>query len=111
MIALLAVFITERYRLVAVPGLLIFAALGLSVLWQSFVTRELQTSAAYFALLITTVGPKLMQQEGETNLLKAFFGVSIGFALFGTFFSAIIAQSKLAIGAKAPSIMVPSGRA
>src|SRR5205085_4698277 len=38
--ALLAVFITERYRLVAVPGLLIFAAFGLLILWQSFVTRE-----------------------------------------------------------------------
>src|SRR5262249_3408355 len=36
MFALLAVFITERYRLVAVPGLLIFAAFGLSALWQAF---------------------------------------------------------------------------
>lgn len=48
-------------------------------------------SSAYFAMLLATVGSKLMQQEGETNLLKAFLGVSIGFALFGIFFSAIIA--------------------
>jgi hypothetical protein len=33
----------------------------------------------------------MMQQEGETSVVKAFLGVSIGFALFGTVFSAIIA--------------------
>jgi hypothetical protein len=48
-------------------------------------------TSAYFALLLATVGPKLMQQEGETSVVKAFLGVSIGFALFGTVFSAIIA--------------------
>ena len=32
-----------------------------------------------------------MQQEGETSYVKAFAGVSIAFALFGTMFSAIIA--------------------
>jgi hypothetical protein len=47
--------------------------------------------SAYFAILLTTVGSKLMQQEGETSLVKAFLGISIGFALFGTVFSAIIA--------------------
>jgi hypothetical protein len=32
-----------------------------------------------------------MEQEGgETNVVKAFLGVSIGFALFGTIFSALI---------------------
>jgi len=45
------------------------------------VTYAILTSA-YFALLLATVGPKLM---------KAFLGVSIGFALFGTIFSAIVA--------------------
>jgi hypothetical protein len=54
------------------------------------VTYAILTSA-YFAILLTTIGPKLMQQEGETSILKAFLGVSIGFALFGTVFSAIIA--------------------
>lgn len=54
------------------------------------VTYAILTSV-YFALLLATVGPKLMQQEGETSVLKAFLGVSIGFALFGTVFSAIIA--------------------
>lgn len=54
------------------------------------VTYAILTSA-YFAILLATVGPKLMQQEGETSVLGAFLGVSIGFALFGTVFSAIIA--------------------
>ena len=54
------------------------------------VTYAVLTSA-YFALLLATVGPKMMQQEGETSVVKAFLGVSIGFAIFGTVFSAIIA--------------------
>ena len=45
----------------------------------------------YFLLLLAVVGPKLMQQEGETSYVKAFLGASIGFALFGTVLSAIIA--------------------
>jgi hypothetical protein len=54
------------------------------------VTYAILTSA-YFTILLTTVGSKLMQQEGETSVVKAFLGISIGFALFGTVFSAIIA--------------------
>ena len=54
------------------------------------VTYAILTSA-YFAILLTTLGPKLMQQEGETSVVKAFLGISFGFALFGTVFSALIA--------------------
>ena len=53
------------------------------------ITYAILTSL-YFALLLSVVGPKLMQQEGETSVFKAFVGVSIGFALFGTIFSALI---------------------
>lgn len=53
------------------------------------VTYAILTSA-YFALLLATVGPKMMQQEGETSLVKAFLGISIGFMLFGAIVSAII---------------------
>jgi hypothetical protein len=63
------------------------------------VTYAILTST-YFAVLLATVGPKLMQQEGETSVVKAFLGVSIGFALFGTVLSAIIAlilKKKLAM--------------
>jgi tetratricopeptide (TPR) repeat protein len=52
MIALLPVFITERYRLVAVPGLLIFALLGLSILWQTIATGNLRAVATYLLILI-----------------------------------------------------------
>ena len=48
-------------------------------------------TSAYFAILLKVVGPKLMQQEGETSLVKAFVGISIGFAFVGTIYSAIIA--------------------
>jgi hypothetical protein len=48
-------------------------------------------TSVYFAILLGTVGPKIMQQEGETSMVKAFLGVSVGFTLFGTVFSAIIA--------------------
>ena len=54
------------------------------------VTYSVLTSF-YFMMLLTVVGPKLMQQEGETSLLKAFLAISIGFALFGAIFSALIA--------------------
>jgi hypothetical protein len=54
------------------------------------ITYALLTSL-YFALLLALVGPKLMQQEGETSMLKAFLGVSIGFSIFGAVFSAVIA--------------------
>lgn len=47
-------------------------------------------TSLYFVLLLIVVGPKLMQQEGETSYVKAFVGVSIAFALFGSVFSAII---------------------
>jgi len=52
MLALLAVFVTERYRLVAVPGLFIFAAFGLSILWRALMTRQFRTAAIYLVLLI-----------------------------------------------------------
>ena len=47
-------------------------------------------TSLYFVLLLSLIGPKLMQQAGETSLVKAFVGVSIGFAFFGTVFSALI---------------------
>ena len=44
----------------------------------------------YFALLLGLVGPKLMQQEGETNMTTAFLGLGIGLTVFGTIFSLLI---------------------
>jgi tetratricopeptide (TPR) repeat protein len=55
MFALLGVFITERYRLVAVPGLVIFAAFGLSILWQTFAALEWKTATIYLGLIVASV--------------------------------------------------------
>jgi Tfp pilus assembly protein PilF len=52
LLALLPVFTTERYRLPIVPGLLIFAAFGLVMLWQNLATQHLATATAYIALFI-----------------------------------------------------------
>lgn len=52
MAALLPVFVTERYRLAVVPGLLLFAGFGLSTLWESYALRNYSRLAVYGALLI-----------------------------------------------------------
>jgi hypothetical protein len=52
MIALLPVFITERYRLAAVPGLLLFAAFGLSIFWEACARSQIRLAAAYVGLLV-----------------------------------------------------------
>ncbi|HEU0209975.1 MAG TPA: tetratricopeptide repeat protein [Candidatus Udaeobacter sp.] len=51
MLSLLSVFVTERYRLAAVPGLLLFAAFGLHEFWQSCVNRRFRAAIAYACLL------------------------------------------------------------
>jgi Tetratricopeptide repeat len=40
MASILTVFVTERYRLAAIPGLLLFAAFGLWTLWQQLLNIE-----------------------------------------------------------------------
>lgn len=52
MAALLPVFVTERYRLAVVPGLLLFAGFGLSILWESYALRNYWRLAVYGTLLI-----------------------------------------------------------
>lgn len=54
------------------------------------ITYAILTSI-YFAVLLIVVGPRLMEQEGDTSVVKAFLGVSIVFAVMGTIFSAVIA--------------------
>jgi tetratricopeptide (TPR) repeat protein len=50
--AVLPVFITERYRLAAVPGLLLFAAFGLERLWQHCSLGRYRDVAAYPVILL-----------------------------------------------------------
>ncbi|MEY2562385.1 MAG: hypothetical protein QOH88_578 [Verrucomicrobiota bacterium] len=49
--SVLPVFVTERYRLAVVPGLLLFAAAGLWMFWQSCARMRLGTAAGYVAVL------------------------------------------------------------
>jgi tetratricopeptide (TPR) repeat protein len=51
MAALLPVFITERYRMCAVPGLLLCGAFGLCCLWQHLVNRKWMPAAVQCAFL------------------------------------------------------------
>jgi hypothetical protein len=55
LLALLPVFTTERYRLPIVPGLLIFAAFGLVMLWQDLANRHFAPAIAYAALLVGSI--------------------------------------------------------
>jgi hypothetical protein len=52
MAAVLPVFVTERYRLAAVPGLLLFAAFGLRALWQNCSSGNYRRVAVYLGLLL-----------------------------------------------------------
>jgi len=54
MVSVLPVFVTERYRLAAVPGLLIFASFGLWRLGQSCSIGRISTLALYFIVLIAS---------------------------------------------------------
>src|ERR1044072_199773 len=54
------------------------------------ITYAILTSAYFAILLLTPVGRGLMQQEGETSIVKAFVGLLVGMVLFGTILSALI---------------------
>jgi hypothetical protein len=52
MAAILPIFVTERYRLAAVPGLLLFAASGLEALWRNCSLGSWRALTAYLGLLL-----------------------------------------------------------
>ena len=52
MVALMCVFITERYRLPIVPGLLILATYGLWLLWQQLLGNRYIQAVGYAAVVI-----------------------------------------------------------
>ncbi len=56
MASLLTVFVTERYRLAAVPGLLLFAAFGVRELGRNLVTGRLREAALFLGLLFVSTG-------------------------------------------------------
>src|SRR4030095_17100581 len=49
--SLLTVFVTELYRLAAVPGLLLFAAFGLWELWRNIATARYRLARLFLLLL------------------------------------------------------------
>jgi len=54
--SLLPVFVTERYRLAAVPGLLLFAAFGLFQFWRSIIGGCDKRTVAYLIILALATG-------------------------------------------------------
>ncbi len=56
MLSLLTVFVTERYRLAAVPGLLLFAGYGIWELGRDIATRRLGALAFFLVLLFGATG-------------------------------------------------------
>ena len=73
--------IANRDRMTFLQGL----GTGVSIA----VTYSVLTSL-YLAVLISIVGPKLMHEPGDTNFVRVFFGLSIGYALLGTIFATMI---------------------
>ena len=51
MMSLLTVFVTERYRLAAVPGLLLFASFAIWELWRRLATARYGSVALFLVLL------------------------------------------------------------
>jgi tetratricopeptide (TPR) repeat protein len=73
MLALLTVFITERYRLVAVPGLLLFAVFGLSVFWEACASNRPVAIAIYlFVLLLSSLFVAWPQRDPSLWALDAY---------------------------------------
>ena len=73
MVALLPVFITERYRLPAVPGLLILGALGLFFFWRKLLDRGYGFAAGYVAILVAgTVFVSWPQRSASLWALDAY---------------------------------------
>jgi hypothetical protein len=52
--ALLPVFVTERYRLAVVPGLLVFAAVGVELLWRASALGLVRIIMVYFASVVAS---------------------------------------------------------
>jgi tetratricopeptide (TPR) repeat protein len=56
MFSLLSVFVTERYRLAAAPGLILFAAFGIFQLWENLVRARMREAAIFGVLLFGATG-------------------------------------------------------
>jgi tetratricopeptide (TPR) repeat protein len=71
MLALVPVFVTERYRLAAVPGLLICAVLGVWLLWRALAQRQWVLVIGYLLLLpVSTMLASIQKGDPESWALK-----------------------------------------
>ncbi|MEO8043972.1 MAG: tetratricopeptide repeat protein [Spartobacteria bacterium] len=66
MASLMTVFVTERYRLAAVPGLLLFASFGIWQLWQGLARARYGTAALFLVALFGTTAFVSMPQKDAT---------------------------------------------
>jgi Tfp pilus assembly protein PilF len=66
-VSLLGVFVTERYRLAAVPGLLLFAAFGVWDFWNSCVIEHYRRIFVYVALVMAATS-FVSQPKREASL-------------------------------------------
>lgn len=66
MASLLTVFVTERYRLAAVPGLLLFAAYGLAELREALATARYREAGVFLVLLFASTAFVSMPQRDAT---------------------------------------------
>jgi Tetratricopeptide repeat len=73
MAALIPVFVTERYRMPIVPGLLILGSLWVFAIWQSLVTGNMKVSAICVALLaLSTIAVSWLQRDPSLWALDAY---------------------------------------
>ncbi|PYJ87927.1 MAG: hypothetical protein DME70_05535 [Verrucomicrobia bacterium] len=71
--AILPVFVTERYRLPVVPGLLVLAALGLHRLWTRFVNLNYGHAALQLAVVaLTTLFVAIPRHDPALWALEAY---------------------------------------
>ena len=73
MASLLTVFVTERYRIAAVPGLLLGASFGITELWQTCVNAKYSRAALYLVfLLAATLFVSIPQKDPGLWALDAY---------------------------------------
>lgn len=73
LLSLLSVFVTERYRMAAVPGLLLFAAAGVWEFWSAGVNASYRRAALYLGLLVlSTWFVSIPQREPSLWALESY---------------------------------------
>jgi Flp pilus assembly protein TadD len=71
--AILPVFVTERYRLPVVPGLLVFAALGLRRLWDSCATANYAKAALQLGTIaLSALFVAMPRHDSSLQALEAY---------------------------------------